>query len=354
MRKFLKAFVFSLVLILALPLSGLAEEFPEPQIEPLSPQYLEWLEEHQNNDSDLPPLLKSGNGNEDYTNGYIPFHIDLSHLDDNPPVEESYSPVPLYKAGNIPETYDLRNVGGNSYVTGIKSQGSYGTCWAHAAIGAIESNLLMKGLGIHDLSEMQLAWYTFRGNDKSKTFDSLHSSPFKTVMNRGGNALYSAAMFTRLSGPTAESELAYGSTQPTKGSPDDYPLAVRLRDVYYLRMGERENDRLNINVSSTERDNVKRRIMENGSVMASYYDNEAFYNKSSNGTAYYYNYTGGGYKTNHAVQIVGWNDKFSRSNFKDNPGMDGAWLIKNSWGTSFGDSGYFWMSYAQYLTDGTP
>ena len=355
MRKFLKVFAFSLVLIMALSLSGLAEEFPEPQIEPLSPQYLEWLEEHQNNDSDLPPLLKSGNGNEDYTNGYIPFHIDLSHLDDNPPVEESYSPIPLYKAGNIPETYDLRNVGGNSYVTGIKSQGSYGTCWAHAAIGAIESNLIKNGLGINDLSEMHLAWFAFRNSDKSKAFHNLTSAAFATVMDHGGNAFYPTALFSRLAGPATESEVPYGSSQPSKSTPESYSIAVRLRDVYYLRMGMKEGDRLNVNVSSTERDNVKRRIMENGSVMASYYDNQSnnkeYYNKSSNGTAYYY--TGGGYQTNHAVQIVGWNDKFSRSNFKNNPGMDGAWLIKNSWGTSFGDSGYFWMSYAQYLTDGT-
>ena len=69
--------------------------------------------------------------------------------------------------------------------------------------------------------------------------------------------------------------------------------------------------------------------------------------------------------TNHAIQLVGWDDTFSRDNFKDKPEMDGAWLCKNSWGseteydedtgigkTAWGivnseglHTGYFWISY---------
>ena len=69
--------------------------------------------------------------------------------------------------------------------------------------------------------------------------------------------------------------------------------------------------------------------------------------------------------TNHAIQLVGWDDTFSRDNFKDKPEIDGAWLCKNSWGseteydedtgigkTAWGivnseglHTGYFWISY---------
>jgi hypothetical protein len=45
------------------------------------------------------------------------------------------------------------------------------------------------------------------------------------------------------------------------------------------------------------------------------------------------------------VTLVGWDDNFSSSNFETAPPGDGAFLIQNSWGTTFGQSGYFWISY---------
>jgi hypothetical protein len=57
----------------------------------------------------------------------------------------------------------------------------------------------------------------------------------------------------------------------------------------------------------------------------------------------YYNYSGGCYETSdsgaidHNVLIVGWDDSLC--------GGQGAWHIKNSWGTDWGESGYGWMKY---------
>ncbi len=87
---------------------------------------------------------------------------------------------------------------------------------------------------------------------------------------------------------------------------------------------------------------AKQAILENGIIGTSFYwdskylanDGKSFYNGTEN-------------KTNHAVAIVGWDDDYSRTNFKTDPGENGAWLIRNSWTTipAFSSYSYFWISY---------
>lgn len=357
MKKFFARTSISVLLILSLLVLPVTADDDAPEFEPLSPEFLRWQEEHSN-DSQL-PSSKSDLPSGKTQAGYVPSPVNLSHLADNPPVEDS-SPYPSRKADTLPSKYDLRNVNGKSYVTSIKDQEPYGTCWAHAALGAMESNMLMQGKGTYDLSEMHLAWFTFKGSDKSKTFKNMGSSSFTSVMDNGGNSFYPAAMFTRIDGPAYEKDVPYGEgKQPSGSDPANYTRAARLRDVYYLNFANEPN----VNVSSSARDIVKRRIMETGAVVGNYYNNNtSYYVTASGGTSYYYNSS----STNHAVQIIGWDDNYSRNNFKTKPAIDGAWLIKNSWGDEWytgdrsignrgdvGDNGCFWMSYAQHLTEGS-
>ena len=64
-----------------------------------------------------------------------------------------------------------------------------------------------------------------------------------------------------------------------------------------------------------------------------FWDN-TYYN-SQNHTYYSYVDT----SSNHAVLLVGWDDS------KETAGGTGAWIIRNSWGSGFGENGFFYISY---------
>ncbi|MDY0161408.1 MAG: C1 family peptidase, partial [Bacteroidales bacterium] len=71
-----------------------------------------------------------------------------------------------------------------------------------------------------------------------------------------------------------------------------------------------------------------------------FFDND--YMSYSNYT-YYYNGSEG---TNHGVLLVGWDDnKVVTGGSAATPSSPGAWIIRNSWGPSWGEAGYFYISY---------
>jgi len=203
----------------------------------------------------------------------------------------------------FPASYDLRSLG---YVTPVKNQGGAGSCWAFATYGGLESTILRDGGSASDLSENHLKNY--HGFDWGPT--------------AGGNYYLSQAYLSRWDGPVSETADPYHDydDRPSPGGPPQY----YVREV------------LEFNTD----DELKNGLMTYGAVGTSMYidSNSAhgYYNPTT--FTYYYNGTNGG---NHAVTIVGWDDA------KSVPGAPGpgAWLIKNSWGTGWGNLGYFWLSY---------
>ena len=50
--------------------------------------------------------------------------------------------VPVSQQDALPSKFDLRNVNGKNYVTPVKMQNPFGTCWAFATAAAAETSYL--------------------------------------------------------------------------------------------------------------------------------------------------------------------------------------------------------------------
>lgn len=79
---------------------------------------------------------------------------------------------------------------------------------------------------------------------------------------------------------------------------------------------------------------IKEWIMQKGAVEANFYFSESYLNKTSSAYSYY---CGEDLTSNHAILIVGWDDYYSKSNFKNDsrPSYPGAFLCKKSWGSDW-------------------
>ena len=223
----------------------------------------------------------------------------------------------------LPSSYNMKDRG---ELPAIRNQGKWGTCWAHAAICSLESNMIKKGLENTsvDYAERHLAYFAHRRNE---TFgDGIDIKDEKYEWYCGGNHYQATGALSGWFGAAAESDYPYSA----KSNMSDLAENHRSSSVCHL---------INMNILEKPED-VKCAIMNTGSVSA------YFYSKGGNITKNVY--SSEHCATDHAISIVGWDDNYAKTNFSDNgkrPQNNGAWRCRNSWGSSWGDSGYFWISY---------
>ena len=290
----------------------------------------------------------------------------------------------------LPASFDLRNVdtdgdgvGDRCYVTPVRFQNPFATCWVFAAIGAAETSLL--GSVYADDPE---AWKTLDLSEKQLGYFShvLLNDPSSPQHGEGQTAADPTNMFDLYGG--GSTAMAIWALAQGIGPSDEHPDLPDIGDLFEYHGRERitvldyidgayrgfhysDEDDWTIpdqfrfhqdyvltdthllpspaqwagpeeyvyNEAGTEA--IKRQLLEKRGVMINLTADESSPNQEESGETKYISdkwahYTWNSSSSNHAVTLIGWDDHYPRENFlaEHQPPADGAWLAKNSWGSA--------------------
>ena len=242
--------------------------------------------------------------------------------------------LPVYKINadaNYPEKFDLRDY---SLVSEVKNQGQYNMCWAFSALGSIETQLLKLGYSDRDLSEWHLAY---------SSYNSIRQFPKKrSAYDEGGSSNIASAVLSRWDGLCYEADMPYDiAEEDITGQIKPSPPIYYVQDIYNVFPWISQKKHHDVSY-------IKSFIYSKNSVSSTCSIDDKYYNAET--ASLYCNnkdYNCNNDKYYHSVLIIGWDDNYPRENFyKDSmPDHNGAWLVRNSWGTNWGSEGYFWISY---------
>ena len=241
-------------------------------------------------------------------------HYNLGKLNIN---FESYNyTIYKYKPNIIETLPEYYNLADDGFLTPVKNQQNSGNCWAFAQLAALESCILKSSGESLDLSEENMKNLIAKFSDYG----------WNVYTNEGGLDQMGLGYLTSWLGPVLEENDEFDDFSVLSPVLDSI---MHVQDVIFLK----RNNALDNNA-------IKEAILKYGGVATGiFYESE---NLKYSTAGYYY---GGKELANHAVTIIGWNDTYSSNNFLKKPAGDGAWIVKNSWGKSWGDKGYCYVSY---------
>lgn len=278
---------------------------------------------------------------EEFPYGYIPEEYIY-------PAEEGSRPRrKRHIDESLPVKYDESRE--NGIITPVRDQQKTGTCWAHAALSTIETLLIKKKLADKNINLSEGHMVLNVNDDVSLT--------------SGGDNHFAFLYFSRLRGPVEEKNYPNYSIQGKDVVGTETKLKMSDADKK-----NHEYHVLNMIIKKATTDNIKKCVMDYGSVAAGYWDDtnlqggdKGYATDELDGRKkYHYVKTVEGelnrvkgtiMVTNHAVTIVGWDDSIEITN-KNNEKAKGAFLVKNSWGPKWSKDGYGWISYDSF-TAGT-
>jgi C1A family cysteine protease len=223
-------------------------------------------------------------------------------------VQQNFETIPA--PATLATTLDWRNNGGN-FVTPVRNQGNCGSCWAFGTTAALESYTLIKnnqpGINL-DLSEQVVVSCSNAGS-----------------CSGGYNG--SASSFIQNTGVPAESCYPYTATNGvcTNACANWQTSASKIGAWSYVVVGP----------TTGSVDVMKQAIATNGPINSMFQVYQDFMGYSSG----IYKHVTGSYLGNHIVEVVGYDD------------VGQYFIVKNSWGSGWGEAGYFRVAYSEVTGD---
>jgi C1A family cysteine protease len=172
------------------------------------------------------------------------------------------------------------------------------------------------------------------GFDRNWTYNPCVLFPY----GFGGGYEMSTAYLTRGDGPVNAASDPYNTTSGI--SPTGLTLEKWVQETIIIpgRKNPLDNNQ------------IKDAIMKYGAVASTMrtanFTN--YYNKQTYSFYYFGSNDPSQYNPDHAIDIVGWDDNYDKTNFNSSgfePPYNGAFIIRNSWSSDWGDGGYFYISY---------
>lgn len=217
----------------------------------------------------------------------------------------------------LPAKFDWRNVNGKNYITPIKDQGLCGSCYAHSSIAIEEAMLLINNnVSDYDLDLSEQYIITCLGIGSCET-GGMEVSVLISIRDKGvieeKYAPYRASSYL-----TCNQTLTTDIANITKYKLENWKSTPRQLIP-------------ELNVYRLTPESLKQTLVNYGPIVAQFNLYGDFYSYSSG----VYSYTSGGNYGAHSVLIVGYDDD------------DQCFIVKNSWGTSWGENGYFRIAYSE-------
>jgi C1A family cysteine protease len=212
--------------------------------------------------------------------------------------------IPEAPLAGISPSLDWRNYNGLSYVTPVKDQGNCASCWAFSTTAALESYFLKKENlpnNTENFAEQVLVSCSGAGSC-------------------GGGSPSTASSYIRDTGLPPEMDYVYTATDGSCSSAAAgwQQAAYRIGSWSYVCV-------------SPSVDAIKNALVTYGPLATMYKVYSDFYSYRSG----IYSYVTGSYVGNHCVLIVGYDDASQ------------CFIVKNSWGTGWGEAGYFKIAYSE-------
>jgi C1A family cysteine protease len=257
-----------------------------------------------------PPPFEPGPGERAY--GYVDPGFDLSHLSPDTGLSPDAAP--------LAERFDWRTQG---KVTRVQDQSNCGSCYAFATLGSLESQLLVRNQPRYDFSENNVVECHYEALAKGRNGCD------------GGNIWLVTNHLSTL-GTVLETCDPYSpANQPCKAGCPYIKTVTEMWGLYgtnppvnSLKNWLRQYGPLYVTINAGQNDAW-------GSEFSRYNGSYTLYHANQDPN-----------KLNHAVLLVGWDDSLRHA------GGQGAWIVKNSWGTSWGgtcgygtERGFFTIAY---------